>query len=709
MQIFKKATLLLLVLCLAAGLMPSTIAAEPEETTETTAPATEETTPTEEAYDPYIFHFGPSEDLIPDYYEFYAKPFLGNSPHYIYAHNRGTTECCYVFNVVNMSALIEDEALAPQGGYASAFTYCADIMTKLNYGAVYRRLNLENGYFCLETDGIDLDIATAEKLRAVLNNTFPALQDAAQMESTVNAYLTETYGDDAVLVTGLTGAEWVTASQCAVWHFTNGMDYSAPFPYDHAEDFDSWSEWWCEYYYSQMMDLEDPINIREKQSDTTISNISGVYEYLVNLPGEKCKDIIITESSFALVGAIKRGTPENHDLIVLIDINGTIDADDCLTLTASYGGQTQTFDLGATSTLAARRSGLYAITFEGVSDLARSVNQLVLEMNGSQTVHDICFYEAKPAEGMTARDTVQNMTGFASGAAPVYCAAAYAIPEGNVIEICKVDSASGNPLPGVAFDLYVKLDDGDLKLETYVTDADGKIAVEVSGNPADYYFVESAALPGYSAVDGSFAGGTVENSHVSGALEISKKVVNASAAQDWEHFDFKVTLNLTDAPLFSNNIDWMDEEYAISLLESSKDLTWTVSGDNQITAEFTLHADESITIDCIPLGAVYTVEEVLTEESRTAFSVSAEVTAGDGEAADAIVRGSIGEENAVLYTNAFFEIVETTVPATTVPETTVPRDVTNPSTGDSGMDMMIFALLLSAAATMILLQKRRFL
>jgi LPXTG-motif cell wall-anchored protein len=153
----------------------------------------------------------------------------------------------------------------------------------------------------------------------------------------------------------------------------------------------------------------------------------------------------------------------------------------------------------------------------------------------------------------------------------------------------------------------------------------------------------------------------------------------------------------------------MDEEYAISLLESSKDLTWTVTGDNQITAEFTLHADESITIDCIPLGAVYTVEEVLTEESRTAFSVSAEVTAGDGEAAGAIVSGSIAEENAVLYTNAFFEIVETTVPATTVPETTVPRDVTNPSTGDSGMDMMIFALLLSAAATMILLQKRRFL
>lgn len=700
MQAWKKPFILLLALCLVVGFMtvPSVFATEQEDTTETTAPVTEETAPEEETeeFDPYVYYFSPSSDLIPDYYEFYAKPFLGNSPHYISAHNRDVVECCYVFNVVNMAALIEDEALAPEGGYASAFTYCADICTRLDYGAIYRKLNLENGYFCLETDGLELDIASAEKIRAVMNSTFPALRDAAQMESAVNAYLTETYGEEAVLVTGLTGAEWVTASQCAIWHLTNDMDYSAPFPYDHAEDFDSWGEFWCDYYYPQMMGLEDPINIREKQSETTISNISGVYEYLVNLPGLKCQDIIITESSLTLVGAIKHGTPENHDLTVLVGINGTINADDDLTLTASYGGQTQTFDLGATNTLAARRSGLYAITFEGISDLARSINQLVLELDGSQTVYDICFYEAKPAEGMTARDTVQSMVGYSNGAAPVYCAAAFAIAEGNAIEICKVDAASGNPLPGVAFDLYLKMEDGDLMLDTYITDENGKITVEVSGDPADYYFVESEALPGYILADGTFPGGTVENSYISGSLEVSKKVLNPTDAQDWEYFNFKVTLDLTDAPLFSNNLGWMDEEYAIGLLDSTKELTWTVTAENQITAEFTLHADESINISEIPYGTAYTLEEVLTDDDRAAFTASAEVLAGDGQVVDATVSGTIAEKNAVLYTNEFHE----------VPETTVPRDVTNPPTGDNSIGMMVFVLVLSAAFTSALLLKK---
>lgn len=687
-----------------------------EETTEeTTGETTEETDPpTEETpeYNPYVYYFSPSSSMVPDYYSFYAKPFLGNSPHLIQATNFDGEKYVYVFNVVNVSALIEDEAEAPEGGYASFFTYCADIETDLNYGAIFRRLNLEDGYFCLDANGNQIKIP-AEKVRSVLNHTFPFYRDTAAMEATVNAYLTETYGEEAILVQGLTGAEWASASQAAIWYYTNGADFSAPNPYIRTEDYEAWGPNFAMYYFPQMMYTDDPINILEKTNEFTATNIHGVYLYLLSLPGMPCKDIILTENSLNLVGVIRH----DNQVTLLVDIRATIDSDDALTLTASYGGQTQTYELGKTNTLNARSGSIYAFTFDNQPSMTRTADRLLLEIDGTQTVHEVCFYESKPEGQLDPRRANQNLVGYANDPGPVMCSDDLEIPEANcALSITKVDAASGKTLSGVEFELFAKLDGKEVSMGTYTTDENGKIILSVDSD-GEYYFKEVSPLPGYAVDTNKHTEGTVENSYLTGKLDISKEVVNASEAKAYESFPFTLTLDLSKAALMDNTMDWLDEEYVISMLESTLPMLWSVTGENQITGSFLLKGGQTISVAGIPLGTGFTVTEVLTEADKTAFTVTAAVTTGDGVAVNEVVTGTVAAENALRYTNTFLEKeeeptetepteTEPTVPKETKPSK--PSDPSNPGTGDEEFAVVwMLLVMLCMSAVGVLITKRR--
>lgn len=735
MQLLKKLLALVLVLSLTMtlSLIPGATAAEDDaatDPTETTAPEVEEVDPN----DPYVFVYDPGEDVvIPEYYNLYARPFWYRSAHNVYTADRTDSHDVSMFNLVNTSMLIGDEALAPTGGYASFPALCADNLIPAQAGTHYRLVNLEDGYFCKNSDGTVMNVEAAEHIRAIMRHAYPTVS-VADAEAAANAYLTATYGEEAVAVTGLTGGELMTATQAAVWHYTNGTDFLND-PYSDTDDWDAIGELWQAYYSFKTIIMDGPVDVTEKATENTRTNIAGVYEYLINLPGEAVEDIIITDTAISLAGAIKTPHDTTYDLTVLLSINGTINSDDELTLTASFGGQTLTHDLGTTNAQSARSQGLYAITFTDLPENARTIGALSLELSGTQVVHDICFYEAKPTESSNARETSQNMVGAVSTAIPISNLALYDLSVPMTLKITKVDETSGKALPGVAFDLYMNKDGEALKLNTYITDENGMISVDVSDDGYEYYFVEAEALPGYVAVDGNVTTGTVTNRYESGELEISKKVINISAAQDYEFFRFNVTLDLSNAPLMQNSFDWLTADYIATVLRSSKELNWTVAADGCLTADFTLQADESISIAGIPTGTVYTVTEILTEEDRLAFSVTTEVTAGDGaavEGSEAAVSGTIAEENAVLYTNEFEEVQETTVPETTIPETTVPettvpettipeittpettvpattvpRDVTNPSTGDPGVSVMLLICVLSAALTVTLYVSKR--
>ena len=699
MSMIRKMLALALVLCLCMGLMiPSAFAVEDE----TTPPAESD------GFDPYVFVYWPDASIIPDYYEPYAKAFFGMSAHTVRDKDETEIHGACLFNLVNTGILMEDAAQAPAGSYATVNVLCADYNVSINPGHRYRLLNLEDGYFQSQNS------AAASHLRAIMRHTFPAVTPA-EVEAAANAYLTATYGEAAVAVNGLTGGELLSASQAAVWHYTNGIDFGYD-PYCHSEFWYNLGALWQDYYTIHVTNLEDPINAKEFATDYTRTNIAGVYEYLVNLPGEEYLDIVITDSAVSILGTVKQGNDQLYDLTVVLGINGTIDHNDELTLTASFGGQTQTFALGKDATLHSRSIGTYAITFTGLSERTRSSDVLSLSLTGTQSVQDVAFYEAQPMNGISAKDSSQNLVGVVSTTVPVQTAGEFEIDIPKTLEITKVDAASGNPLPGVAFDLYVIRDGDSYRLNTYVTDETGLIRVDVADDGSEYYFAEVQAPNGYLPVDGSVTGGTVVNTMDTGALEISKKVINASDAQDHEFFNFKVTVDLADAPVMGNGFAWLDETYIAQSLTGTKQIQWTVSGDKEITAQFTLQADESITIGGIPVGASSTVEEVVTEDDRQVFSVTAEVTAGNGslvDGTDNMVSGTIAQQNAVLYTNEFVEVAEettipeTTIPETTVPETTVPRDPTSPPTGDD-LPMLMALCLLSMMLTAALYISKRY-
>ena len=479
-----------------------------------------------------------------------------------------------------------------------------------------------------------------------MRNSVTNLDNLSAYEQKVNAYLTATHGEDAVAVSGLTGSQLLSATQAAIWHYANGFDFSDPYPYQSSDDFANWSELTVDATAFQISYPDYPSSFMDVANDTTAPNINGVYQYLLSLPGESPREIMITDESISLADAVISGNQSTVTL--LVDVNGTVNADDVLTLTAKCGDQTRTFSLGSVNTLDTV-DGLYPITLTGIS--AQDCQSIQLMISGTQTVDDVCYFEAKPTEETDGRKTSQNLTGFGHDVAPVYSEATIdVLAQASLLEITKVDEQSGNPLSGVAFDLYRKAEGEDLLMGSYVTDAQGKINVYVT-DAEEFYFVETEALAGYEAVSGKLEAGEVPNSWNAGSLQVSKKLINTTPAQVGETFDFKLKLDLSTAPVMGNNLSWMTEAYILDRLECSKELTWQVSGENELTAAFTLNADETVTVDGIPLGAAYTLEEVLTEEDRQWFTVTSKVDDGSVKKSNT-ASGTVAEKNAVLFTNS---------------------------------------------------------
>lgn len=664
MRTFQKLLSLFLVLCLMAalwtGMETATLAAE----------ATEETP------DVYVYYFDPDSAQIPEYYSFYAKPAVCNSPHYVMSHDNTTEDATYLLNLVNTSRLIWDQSQAPDEGYATLTGFCADRVTRTKSNTPYRKINLEDAFFCKTEDGTDS--RPARGIRAVMRHTWPYIQDVDQIVAAANAFLTKRDGDEAVLVQDLTGAELLSASQAAVWHYSNNENFSHPYPYARTMDFDAWGEAFCAYYYPQMMYLDGFVNIHEKQRDVTASNITGIYEYLVSLPGEEAFERLITESSLKLAGAVCSG--ETMTLLVYID--GTVDSDDALLLWASCADASQSWSLGGNMEAQVLSDQVFAVHVD--ADKFRFGEPLELKLNGSQQVQDICFMEAKPLEGSTPRATSQNLAIYSNDAAPVAAAITTEIPESRKLEITKVDAGSNQPLPGVSFDLYVKLDGEAVKLTTLTTDDDGKIAVDVASDGNEYYFVESEPLPGYEAREETVSGGTVSNTMSTGSLTVSQKVINTTDAKPHEQFSFRLTLDPTTAPISKNGLSWLTEEYLSEQLESTRELDWTVTQDGTLTTEFTLKSDASITLSHIPLGVTYRLEEILTPKDRLVYSVTTRIGDGKEQKSDT-AQGTIARHNAVLYTNTL-------------------HGEPNPQTGDA---LFPAALLLTALLPLALLFRRK--
>ena len=648
MNRFMRAVSLLLVLCFAATLFGVVSFAQPED-------------PGKQDFDPYIYAWNNPyaepetvKEGLPEYYIPYAVRLQHISPHYVSIGNtfqNALTAC--VFNLVNYEMLVQDENLAPEGPYASFGTYCSDVETEVVAGATYRRRNLNEGYFCYDSEGNYLGSERADRLRAVVNNSFPKITDIALLESLANEYLTQTYGEDAVLLQELTGAEVVSATQCAIWNITNGTDYSNPYAYTINFDILGTTK---PLYFSEIMYTDNGCTAEEDPRAQTATNMDGFYQYLLSLPGEKAEEIAVHEDSLSVLSMLAAADLDGTALTVLVNVDATIDGDDDMTLTASVGNQSAEISLTEENKLS--NDNVYAITVSGLDDASLTADSSVsLSLNGIQSLDSVFYFEAKPVDGKSARDSAQAMVGYDSGPAPVACSGTFKI--GNLVQqatISKQDADTKHPLSGVAFDLYKKSQDGDILCGTYHTDKNGEIRISLPENAGDFYFIESTPLPGYQPNPTPVTGGTVENTWVGGTLEVSKKLLNSSEAQADESFRFQITLDLSTAPVANSGMDWMTDEYFAGLPESSKDITWAVIGEGVISAEFTLCADEAVKFTGLPLGASCTIEELLEAENYFHYNVTTQITQGTGS--DPIsgkgteAELTIARQNAVIFTNA---------------------------------------------------------
>ena len=151
MQILKRSTAWLMVLCLMLGLALSV------------GPVAQEANAA--GYDPYVFYFGPDSSLVPSYYRDSARRFVGWSSHMLYEDDE-SYQIVQMFNMTNVPAIepTQPANFAQDKRYASESAFCADLGVSYVYGHNYRAINLEDAHFGNRQDAV-------KRVRAIVRHS----------------------------------------------------------------------------------------------------------------------------------------------------------------------------------------------------------------------------------------------------------------------------------------------------------------------------------------------------------------------------------------------------------------------------------------------------------------------------------------------------------------------------------------------------------
>ena len=355
--------------------------------------ASESDEPTYERTDSYVINYAKTD--LGDYEA--QAPYLYASPHFgkmgIRNLETGEMEKWWItsqqiYNLINTTKLAEGGT----GAYASIAAYCTDACINAESGYSYRRTNLEDCTF--------YDDETAGRIRAIFLHSFPYLKDMTAIESSVNAWLTET-GDHYTAVSGLTGAEAITATQIAIWVIANGEDVELGSAYYYSEPYTE-EELIGEAVYSK----DAYVDCTENSRDTTGNNIRMLYDYLISLSPAAPAQQAISDTSFVStdMAAVPRSTGEGYQLSVTATVNAVVNEGDALTLTAILGDQ-------KLSTALTDGEQTYTFVFENVTD----PQPVTLEINGYQTVADVFLFDANGD-----RSGSQSMVAYDDSRLPVH-------------------------------------------------------------------------------------------------------------------------------------------------------------------------------------------------------------------------------------------------------------------------------------------------
>ena len=368
-----------------------------------------------------------------DYGDYEAQePFLYSSPHrssFKTASSNDFSPSTPIFNLINTTKL-------PQGGtgaYASIAAYCTDANTYTQKNVNYRRINLEDSTY--------FDDDAAGRLRAIFLHSFPYITDLYAIEDAVNDWLTKN-PSELDQVSGLTGAEVITATQYSIWLVANSDTVSGNAAYKKTVDVSL-----KDLSDSVVYPKSDSVDGTEDARSTTKNNITALSAYLLALEPEAPRQLAVSESSF-VSQSMTASMQENgkYSLTIHAEVNTSVSDEDDLVLTAIVGSKTV-----STRLVPGQKS--YTLTLTDVDTL----EPVKLEINGTQTVSDVFLFDANGG-----RDQAQTMIGYDGSALPVHAEATVEAEEQSrtltFYKTTVIQNDDGTetriPLENIIFDIY---------------------------------------------------------------------------------------------------------------------------------------------------------------------------------------------------------------------------------------------------------------
>ena len=387
--------------------------------------------PTYEATDSYVLNYANTD--IEGYEEwsknrFYFSPYRTD----IYV-DEGEAELsnwnwctASVLNMINTTKIDGREADTP---YASIPVYCVDAVTDGVGGYDYRRVNLE--------DATHFDDTVAGRVRAIIINSFPHIQDMDVITDEVNDWIEENYAIDNDPETE--GVQWdtwewkwtdadgeehtasyekveslnfyevISATQSVIWTITNNGQLADDVYAGYNGYIGRYSKEWhiAQCIYSDITDYTETENTR--------NNINAVARYLESLEPMDPQTPVISEAAFGETEVVftpnEKGT---YTAKITTKVTATLYGDTDLTLTAVYGDKKADGNKAGDSTTVKDGENTYELTIENLP----APGTIYLAIDGVQTASDVFLFD--PVNG---RDTSQSMAGFDTSTLPVHAEA----------------------------------------------------------------------------------------------------------------------------------------------------------------------------------------------------------------------------------------------------------------------------------------------
>lgn len=362
-------------------------------------------------------------------YEYGSYPYMYKSPfqmHHAYsdpAAGAGSVWDYYytneIFHLINTTKLSQ----GGEGAFASIPVYCTDADTSTTRNSNYRRINLEDSTYH--------ESGAAARLRTVILSSFPYVQDMSEISENANIWL-EQNGKPALQ--NLQIGEAMLATQQAIWEITHGEKYTILDPLTGMDTYDG-----SNAVYT--------INAEETMSESSESNITGLYEYLLSLEGNGPMDLAVSEASFRnLTYESVKEEDGTYSVTVSFELIATIDSDDNISLTATCAEETAEPDRN--------ENGSYSVVFSNLSE----PKEVTVEVTGTQTGGDVYLFDA-----VGDRGSAQSMIGYDNSTLPIY-GKAVATPD-RVVNIYKTtsDDTGKMPLANIQFDIYLAATMSDLE------------------------------------------------------------------------------------------------------------------------------------------------------------------------------------------------------------------------------------------------------